>query len=173
MHKVGLVVGRFQPFHKGHLYLLNEVLKACDKIIIAVGSSNVSNENNPLSYATRVEMLKKVILEEGLGKRVIKIVPSPDDPSDDKWLELLLKEAGKIDIAFGNNEWTNGILERAGYEVIEVPYLNRVHFQGVYIRNMFSEGKPWEEEVPEYLVDFIKDKFSLAKSTKTKIPSSK
>lgn len=156
--KIGLVVGRFQPFHKGHLYLFKKSLKVSDKIIIAVGSSNITNKDNPLSYITRVKMLKKVITEENLENRVLKIIPSPDDPSDDVWLEKLLKNAGKFDIAFGNNDWTNDILEKAGYKVTGIRFLNRKMFQGVIIRKLFKKGKNWEDRVPSYLVSFIRKK---------------
>ena len=160
--KVGLVVGRFQPFHKGHLYLIEKALEVSDRIIIAIGSSNIRNKENPLNYKTRVEMLKKVITEESLEDRVLKIIPSPDDPSDDVWLEKLLKKAGKFDIAFGNNDWTNDILEKEGYKVIKVSFLNRKIYQGVIIRRLFKKGKDWEERVPPYLAGFIRKELSKA-----------
>lgn len=154
--KIGLVVGRFQPFHKGHLYLLKKTLEKADKIIIAVGSSNVSDENNPMSFEARVRMLEKVIREEGLKSEVMKIIPSPDDPSDDVWLSKLLKNAGEFDVAVGNNDWTNGILEKAGYKVLEIKYLNRDLYQGVVIRKLFKTGGNWQDLVPSYLVEFVK-----------------
>lgn len=158
--KVALIVGRFQPFHNGHLYLLKKTLEAADKMILAVGSSNVLNEDNPLSFEIRVKMLEKVIKEEGLSEKVLKIVPSPDDPSDDIWLKLLLKNAGKFDIAVGNNDWTNGILKDAGYKVLEIKYLNRDIYQGVVIRQLFKTGGNWQTLVPEYLIEFINKEFS-------------
>lgn len=160
--KIGLVVGRFQPFHKGHLYLFKKSLTACNKIIIAVGSSNINNEDNPLSYRTRVKMLKKVISEERIAYKVIKIVSSPDHPSDDVWFNKLLKNAGKFDVAFGNNGWTNDILEKAGYKVIKIPFLDRKIYQGVFIRKLFIENKKWENRVPKYLTEFIRKEFSKA-----------
>ena len=37
--KRALFIGRFQPFHKAHLSDVKLALKECDKIIIAIGSS--------------------------------------------------------------------------------------------------------------------------------------
>lgn len=158
--RIGLVVGRFQPFHKGHLYLFKKAIKVSYKIIIAVGSSNIKDGDNPLSYSKRVKMLRKVIANEGWEERILKIVPSPDDPSDDIWLKLLLKNTGKFDVGIGNNDWTNGILKKAGYKVLEVPYLKRIEYQGVIIRKLFEEGKSWEEKVPAYLIEFLEKEFS-------------
>ncbi|MEK7559421.1 MAG: adenylyltransferase/cytidyltransferase family protein [Patescibacteria group bacterium] len=159
-YRIALVVGRFQPFHKGHLHLLKKSLVVSDKIIIAVGSSNVSDENNPLSYKTRVKMLEKVIIEEGLRGKILKIIPSPDDPSDDIWLQKLLKNAGKFDIVVGNNDWTNDILEKAGFKILKIKFLNRKTYQGVIIRELFRKNKKWQNRVPKYLTDFIQKEFS-------------
>ncbi len=34
----GLMMGRFQPFHLGHLDLVKQILSECDKVIIAITS---------------------------------------------------------------------------------------------------------------------------------------
>jgi len=38
--KVGLVHGRFQPFHNGHKFLVDEMLKECDLGVILIGSAD-------------------------------------------------------------------------------------------------------------------------------------
>lgn len=157
---IALVVGRFQPFHLGHLYLIKKAFEHADKIIIAVGSSNVQNQDNPLSFQTRVKMLKKVIAKEGFRERVIKIVPSPDHPKDDVWLKLLLENAGNFEVNIGNNDWTNEILEKAGYKVLRVPYFKRDLYQGIFIRELFRKNGNWQTRVPAYLVDFVNREFS-------------
>ncbi|MEM2947357.1 MAG: adenylyltransferase/cytidyltransferase family protein, partial [Candidatus Bathyarchaeia archaeon] len=39
MVKRGLFVGRFQPFHKGHLSVIEDILKEVDELVIVVGSA--------------------------------------------------------------------------------------------------------------------------------------
>ncbi|MEM3766696.1 MAG: adenylyltransferase/cytidyltransferase family protein, partial [Candidatus Bathyarchaeia archaeon] len=34
MTKRGLFVGRFQPFHKGHLHVIKEILSEVDELVI-------------------------------------------------------------------------------------------------------------------------------------------
>src|SRR5262249_350884 len=128
-YKTGLLIGRFQPFHKGHLYLLKEAFKHVDKLIIGIGSSNVSNNNNPFDFKKRKKMSEKGIVKEQLNK-VSSIFPIPDDPSDDVWLENVLKKVGEFDIYIGNDEWTDGIFEKAGYKVLRMPYFNRDIYVG-------------------------------------------
>jgi len=60
-YDTGLIVGRFQTFHKGHEKLVDTGLLLCDRLIILVGSSQeCGTERNPLNINTRTEMLKEI-----------------------------------------------------------------------------------------------------------------
>lgn len=60
-YDTGLVVGRFQTFHKGHQRLVENALKMCDRVLILVGSSQeCGTERNPLNVETRIEMIRTV-----------------------------------------------------------------------------------------------------------------
>jgi len=48
--KIALFIGKFQPFHKGHLFALRQVLKKFDKVIIGIGSINVLNEKKSVYF---------------------------------------------------------------------------------------------------------------------------
>lgn len=61
LYDSGLLVGRFQTYHKGHQSLVETGLKLCDRMIILVGSSQESGtERNPFNIATRIDILKAV-----------------------------------------------------------------------------------------------------------------
>ncbi|MEM1589096.1 MAG: adenylyltransferase/cytidyltransferase family protein, partial [Candidatus Bathyarchaeia archaeon] len=50
MTKRGLFVGRFQPFHKGHLQAVKEILDEVDELVIVVGSAQYSHRiDNPFT----------------------------------------------------------------------------------------------------------------------------
>ena len=38
--KRGLLIGRMQPVHKGHISVINETLKEVDELIIGIGSAD-------------------------------------------------------------------------------------------------------------------------------------
>jgi len=60
-YDVGLCVGRFQTFHKGHEKLIDTGLMLCDRMIILIGSSQESGtERNPFNVATRKDMLENI-----------------------------------------------------------------------------------------------------------------
>jgi nicotinamide-nucleotide adenylyltransferase len=155
-HKTGLVIGRFQPFHLGHKYLIEKALDVCNEIIIGIGSSNISNDKNPFSADKRLRHLKKFIREEKLEERIIKIIKLKDYPDDDVWFENLQKQTGSFEVTIGNNEWNNGIISRHGIPAITVPFYKRRTLEGTKIRNLIAKNRKWEERVPQYLIEAIR-----------------
>ena len=154
-YKIALIVGRFQPFHNGHLFLIKKALEKAERIIIGIGSANMGDENNPVDFETRKKIIKAVACKEKIEKEIIKIVPLDDFFDDKKWLNNLKKQVGNFDIALGNNDWTNNILEKAGYKVFKVDYYKRSLYEGWRIRKLIKEGKKWQDRVPEYIVKWL------------------
>ena len=155
MQKTALIVGRFQPFHKGHLFLIKKALEKANKIIIGIGSANIIDENNPIDFETRKKVIKAVFYKEGIEDKLIKIVPLSDYFDDKKWLLNLVKQVGKFDLTLGHNEWTNNILKKAGYKVLKVDYYKRPLYEGWRIRKLIKEGKKWQDRVPKYIVSWL------------------
>ncbi|MBX4188313.1 MAG: bifunctional nicotinamide-nucleotide adenylyltransferase/Nudix hydroxylase [Candidatus Doudnabacteria bacterium] len=64
-------IGRFQPFHKGHLETAKKALKKANHLIILLGSSDSSrNLRNPFTATERRNMISEVFKDEGLDGRV-------------------------------------------------------------------------------------------------------
>ena len=78
--------------------------------------------------------IQRILSEKKYRGRTVSIVAVDDDPDDAVWLKVLIKKTGKIDVVFGNNEWPNGIFEKAGYKVIRVPLYKRHIYEGTKIR---------------------------------------
>ncbi len=155
-YKTALLIGRFQPFHKGHLYLIKVTLGIAEKIIIAIGSAASHNQDNPFSLRERLKIIHLVIDNEEWKDRIEKIIEINDDSSDDTWLDESLRKAGEFDLVVGNNEWVNGIFEKAGYTIKRFPYYKRYLYEGTKIRKLINEGKIWENRVPKYLISLLK-----------------
>lgn len=155
-YKIGLVIGRFQPFHYGHAYLLHKALAIADKIIIGIGSSNIKNSDNPWNYQKRRKMLELFIQKEKLESKINSIISLPDDPDDNVWLKETLKKTGSIDVVIGNNDWVEGIFKAARIPVAKVNHYKRFLFEGYKIRRLMQSGKKWENRVPAYIIPLIK-----------------
>lgn len=132
--RVGLVIGRFQPLHYGHIYLFKQALAIAHAIIIGVGSANVKNQDNPFSVSFREGMVRQAIQQHDFAQRVLGVVQLNDYQDDRFWLEETLKKTGDIDVVIGNNEWVNGIFSKANVATREVPLLNRGGYEGTKIR---------------------------------------
>lgn len=169
MYKHGLIYGRFQPFHNGHLYLLREALKKISSVTIGIGSSNIHDKDNPFTFKAREEMLEKVILFEDITQRVTSIVALPDIPDDDMWLNQTLEKIGKIDVVVGNNKWTNDIFENVGIDVMRVPFLKRYILEGLKIRELLNADGVWQKRVPPYLVNIIVSEYQKIKQQRSSV----
>ena len=153
-YKTGLVIGRFQPFHHGHAYLLKKALEYCDEVIIGIGSANKNDPDNPWDAICRKQMLKAFLQHEHVEKKVHTII-SIEDKSDADWTNEILQKA-PAQVVIGNNDWVNHLLLDAGYKVITLPYLDRFLYEGQKIRKAMKEGKPWKDRVPTYITPLIK-----------------
>lgn len=155
-YNVGLLIGRFQPLHKGHLHLIKRSLHYVDKLIVALGSANRSDEQNPLTLSVRKKMVEDLIIKEKLKKKITKIVSIDDYLEDDSmWLKKALVRAGKFDVLIGNDEWTDSIFEKAGFKVLRLGFYKRNLFEGTKIRKLQKEKKDWKSRIPIYLIKHL------------------
>ncbi len=135
-----LIIGRFQPFHLGHLYLLYKTLEISDEIVIGIGSSNVLNKENPLTSFQRHLLLERRLANEGIRDKVKNIVHLKDFQNrDGLWLKSAELQAGQIDVVVGNNPWVNSIFQNAGYKVEEVDEFDRENLSGKNCRKELEE----------------------------------
>ena len=92
----GLIVGRFQTFHKGHQSLVDAGLSLCDRILIMIGSAQESGtERNPFNIATRIDVIRSVYED---NKRV-SVYALPDLTHEDdlspEWGRYLLDQVDR------------------------------------------------------------------------------
>jgi nicotinamide-nucleotide adenylyltransferase len=144
----GLLIGRFQPFHKGHLAAVNFALSQVENLWIGIGSSNKSNEKrNPFSADERKKMILSSLDKSILNR--IQVFYIPDINDHEKWTHHVDSIIPKYDIVFSNDDFTTTLYQKRGIEVIQVPLLERDVISGTNIRQMIAMGKNWMELVPD------------------------
>ena len=63
--KIGVLIARFQPLHKAHMYVIEKALQECDRVVIMLGSSNKDNmPRNPFNFRLRKELLSESLSNE-------------------------------------------------------------------------------------------------------------
>jgi nicotinamide-nucleotide adenylyltransferase len=153
-----IFIGRFQPFHKGHLEVVKWILKDYERVIIVVGSIQESfTDKNPFTAFERKEMIEKTLSKEGIEN--YEIFGIPDVPNDAEWAEKIL-EIVKLDkkegIVFSENEWTRKSFEKAGAKVLNHPFFfNELH--ATEIRKKIREGEKWDNLVSEEVFEYLKE----------------
>tara|TARA_B100001113_G_scaffold105482_1_gene85549 strand:+ start:4874 stop:5404 length:531 start_codon:yes stop_codon:yes gene_type:complete len=123
-----IVLGRFQPFHKGHAYLVEAALEK-GQTVIAIGSSQAeSSMDNPWSAEEREEMIRS-----WLAGRDAKIVQIPDINDPPNWVEHATKYHGEGTLVT-SDESTRSLYQAANFPVDWVDLNHRESFEGWRVR---------------------------------------
>jgi len=147
----GLFIGRFQPFHIGHLRDIINALKDVDELVIGIGSSNEKHTKyNPFSIEERIEMIDLVLPNNNISNYTI--FPIPDFHDDKKWVEHVETLVPEFDIVYTGNKWTERCFKRK-YKVKRVNMLKGV--SSTIIRNKILDNKDWQSLVPKEVIGYI------------------
>lgn len=79
-------IGRFQPFHQGHLYVVNTALQHADKVLLLIGSANAPRTpKNPFTFAERAQMIQGSF-DDKTAQRICCVGIDDATYNDNKWL---------------------------------------------------------------------------------------
>ena len=95
---LGIVIGRFQPFHRGHQALLDEACAEFDDVLVLVGSSNKPRSiRNPFTFGERRSMIMRCWNRKEGQALIVNELPD-QTYQDELWVEqiqdILLEEWG-------------------------------------------------------------------------------
>jgi len=158
MVRRGLFVGRFQPFHKGHLQVVKEILNEVGELVIVVGSAQYSHRiDNPFTTGERLVMIRKALEEAKIDLNRIWIVPVPDVHIHMVWVAAVEGYTPRFDVVYSNEPLTRRLFIEAGYEVKSIRFYKREVYSATEIRERMMKGENWEELVPKSVAEFIKE----------------
>jgi nicotinamide-nucleotide adenylyltransferase len=158
MVKRGLFVGRFQPFHFGHLWAVKDALKDVDELVIVVGSAQFShNVEDPFTAGERLVMIRRALKEAGIDYGRVWIVPVPDVKFHMMWVSAVEGYTPKFDVVYSNEPLTRRLLTEAGYEVKSILFRKRKLYSSSEIRERMLNGESWRKLVPTCVAELIKE----------------
>ena len=167
---VGVIHGRFQMLHNGHMEYLLAGKERCDYLIIGISNPDSSlvkfseaNPHrsaagaNPLTFQERFQMIKAAMLEAGVPREEFDIVPFPINfpellfnyvPQDAKFYMTIYDEW---------SEEKQRSLQSLGCDV-EVMWRrsnDEKEISGTEVREAIVSGADWKQLVPPSVYDYV------------------
>lgn len=170
--KLGVIHGRFQMLHLGHMEYLLAGMSRCDFLFIGITNPDpgLTQKNhtdtkrselaaNPFTYYERLEMIKGAMLESGVNRNRFEIVPFPINFPNLLQYYVPLKATFFVTVY---DEWGKHKLEtitNLGVDV-ELMWTRTVSERltsGSEVRSLIAEGKDWQHLVPKSVVAYLEN----------------
>ncbi len=151
--KRALFIGRFQPFHNGHLQVAKDISKKFDEIIIGIGSSQEKNtKENTFGFNERKQMISKTLKSNKIKN--FRIYPVPDLYNDYKWTNYIIDNLPKFEVAYSGNPWTIRCFKKHKIKCRKIKLFKGI--SSTKIRESIKNNKNWEKFVPKEIFVEIK-----------------
>jgi len=170
----GLMMGRFQPFHLGHLDLVRQILDECDEVIVAITSSQFNYlEKDPFTAGERIEMIHNSLKESALDLNKIFVVSLENQFNIATWVSYLKSALPSFDKVYSGNDYVALLLSDSGIDVAKPVFLDRAQFHATKIRNMIITDENWKDLVPNAVYELLvkikaKTRLTIISQTDTK-----
>lgn len=159
MHKVrGILIGRMQPVHNGHMAVIKQILNEVDEIIIGIGSAQASHElKDPFTAGERIVMMNQALAEKDIDPSRYYIIPMQDINFNAIWASHVKMLTPPFSIVYSGNPLVKQLFTEEGYEVKQPPLYDRKHLSGSEVRKRILNDDDWQELVPKAVVDVINE----------------
>jgi nicotinamide mononucleotide adenylyltransferase len=169
--EIGVIHGRFQPLHNGHMedYVLPAAAR-CERLIVGIANSDPSltaphpanpvraeSGSNPFTYYERAMMIRSALVETGIQQSRFMIVPFPINRPE------LLKHYVPLDATFYVTIYDNWgrykreLLKSLGLkvEVLFVRESSEKILSATRIRELIAGQGAWQSLVPPAVAESI------------------
>jgi nicotinamide-nucleotide adenylyltransferase len=164
----GLMIGRYQPFHLGHLSLAEEILSKCDELVVAIGSPEANfSFNDPFTAGERVTMVHETLRIRGLSMSNCYVLPVPNSYNNYTWFEGIRSVIPKVTTVYSGNQFVKLLLPE-DVKVRSPTFVKNRIFNGTRIRNLIVRNGNWQDLVPSPVARFIKEIDGISRLKKLK-----
>jgi nicotinamide-nucleotide adenylyltransferase len=166
---LGMVHGRFQPFHNGHLEYLKGAAARCEELFVGITNPDPERikpessdplrhlpESNPYTYVERLLMVKAAAADAGIELSRLHVIPFPVNEPE-LWNAYV--PDGVVQFIRLFSDWGGTKIDRlrgAGYEVVVLDEGAEKEISGADVRQALRDGEGWEGLVPPGVAGILK-----------------
>lgn len=147
LEECALMVGRFQPLHKGHTKVIQNMIEDNKHVVIGIGSKSTVNMRNPFSFSDRITMLYNVF---GMRVRYVGL-EDLNTSSKEKWCNYVMDRV-QNQLGLRPEHFYSGSLDDADYFspcFDDLQIVERDDTSATRVRNKIWDGDYWKENVPQ------------------------
>ena len=155
--KQALFVGRFQPFHNGHLDAIKSILAVEDRIVIVIGSAEENNEPaNPFTAGERFQMIEAALSASDVARDQYVIIPIRNIKNFMLWTAHVDQYIPPVYKVYTGSQIVRELYESYGkYEIAHLDFNFETH--GTIVRkNMLDDDLTWVDDVHPKVAELIK-----------------
>ncbi len=156
-------IGRFQPFHLGHKFVVDTALRRSKKVALVIGSDQQPRTaRNPFTTKERIEMISAVYPEEVAQQRLF-FCPQVDHTYNmDRWIGGVQSSAMTVaNTPFTPDPVRTGLIGHSKdhssfylkafptWDHEEVPNFENIH--ATDIRDVYLSTSIWDDEYADFL----------------------
>ncbi len=145
----GLMTGRFQPFHNGHLALARQILSECDEMIVVIGSAQFNFiDRDPFTAGERALMIHEALKEAKLDLSKCYIIHVINDENNARWIAYLRSMAPPFDAIYSGNDFVRHLARSQDVVVKSPRFAKKDEYNGTAVRRLMLAGGQWKKLVP-------------------------
>ena len=150
-------IGRFQPFHLGHLKVISEIAREVDELVIGIGSAQMSHTpENPFNAGERIMMISRSLEDPGLVLTTsYQSTTSTATPSGSSHVGV--DDPAVFPGIFQQSAGIQTFLLRPDTRSSTPPMYNRTAFSGTEIRRECWPDEDWQQLVPPAVVKVVEE----------------
>lgn len=154
----GILIGRMQPIHKGHIQVIKKILEEVDEIIIGIGSAQLSHElKDPFTAGERIVMVTQALAEENIDPSKYYIIPMEDINFNAIWTAHVKMMTPPFSVVYSGNSLVKQLFSEEGYTVKNPPLYDRIHLSGTEVRKRILEDENWQELVASSTIEIMEE----------------
>jgi len=151
----GILIGRFQPFHEGHLRVVEDIADDVDELVLGIGSADASHEpRNPFTAGERIMMIRNTLTAL---ETTTYAVPLDDMDRNSVWVSHVESMSPWFDVAYSNNPLVIRLFREDGIDVHQTRMFDRDNLKGSEIRKLMARDDEWEQFVPDAVVEVVEE----------------